>query len=150
MRPRRQHSRGASAWNGHGAGRRGTFSHRPDLRRLGRGKRPSRAGGGLGSLYGPPIVLFWLSGHQDAATVRANILAVFGLMTAVAAATYLMDGMITGVILATAVPLAPIYTGGILLDVLAFRWASEQAFRTPTLLLCGVAALVSLPLWQGW
>jgi uncharacterized membrane protein YfcA len=30
-------------------------------------------GGGLASLYGPPIVLFWLSGHQDAATVRANI-----------------------------------------------------------------------------
>ena len=71
-------------------------------------------------------------------------------MTAVAAATYLMNGMITGVILATAVPLAPIYAGGILLDVPAFRWASEQAFRTAALLLCGVAALDSLPLWQGW
>lgn len=59
-------------------------------------------GGGLASLYGPPVVLFWLSGHQDAAIVRANILAFFGLMTAVAAATYLMNGMITGGILATA------------------------------------------------
>lgn len=107
-------------------------------------------GGGLASLYGPPIVLFWLSGHQNAATVRANILAFFGLMTAVAAATYLMNGMITGVILATAVPLAPIYGGGILLGVLAFRWASEQAFRTAALLLCAAAALLGLPLWQGW
>lgn len=106
--------------------------------------------GGLASLYGPPVVLFWMSGRHDTVTVRANILALFGLLTVVSAATYLENGMITDVVLATAVPLAPIYGIGILLGALVFRWAPERAFRAVALLLCGATALLSLPLWPSW
>ncbi len=103
--------------------------------------------GGMASLYGPPIVLFWLGGRQDTPTVRANVLAFFGLTTVVSAAVYLAHGMVTRPLVATAAALAPVYGLGILLGARCFRWAPAWAFRGVALALCGLVALLSLPVW---
>lgn len=102
--------------------------------------------GGVASLYGPPIVLFWLGGQQSAPTVRANVLAFFGLTTVVSAAVYLAHGMVTRPLLATAATLMPVYGLGILLGAWGFRFAPAWAFRGAALVLCGLAAVISLPL----
>jgi uncharacterized membrane protein YfcA len=103
--------------------------------------------GGMASLYGPPVILFWLGGQQDVPTVRANILAFLGLITVVSAATYVANGMITRTSLVTAAALMPLYALGIFLGARCFGLASERAFRLLALTLCWLIALGTLPIW---
>jgi hypothetical protein len=103
--------------------------------------------GGMTSLSGPPVILFWLGGQRDVPTVRANIVAFFGLVTVVSAATYLANGMIARTSLILAAALMPIYGLGIALGARCFGLASEGAFRLFALALCGLIALGTLPIW---
>lgn len=103
--------------------------------------------GGMASLFGPPVILFWLGGRANVPTVRANILAFFGLVTVVSAVTYLANGMITRASLVMALVLMPVYALGVVLGARGFALASERAFRFLALALCGLAALGTLPVW---
>ncbi|MEO3429246.1 sulfite exporter TauE/SafE family protein [Pelagibius sp. CAU 1746] len=104
--------------------------------------------GGAASLSGPPLVLFWLGGQSDAAQVRANIYAIFGLLGLVTGLTLWLNGLLTLAVLRQALILLPAYVLAILAGARLFPHASEGFYRKVALGLCGLAALGALPLWE--
>ena len=104
--------------------------------------------GGIASLYGPPVILFWLGGQGDAVTVRANVFAFLGLATVIAGFTYWLNAMFTLPLLQIALLLAPVFGLGAWVGSRLFAVASERQFRILAFLLCGAVAVASLPLWQ--
>ena len=105
-------------------------------------------GGGFAGLYGPPIILFWLGGSSQAATVRANIFAYFALITVVAGASLSYAGLFTRDVLWLALLLMPVYAVALWLGAQLFRRSSrETVYRWLALTLCTLAALAGMPLW---
>lgn len=104
--------------------------------------------GGAASLYGPPLILFWLGGRSGAAQVRDNIYAVFGLLSVAAGITQWLHGLLTLDVLRVAALLLPVYLLGTVVGARLFRGASEAQYRWAALGLCGLVALAGLPLWQ--
>jgi len=104
--------------------------------------------GGIASLYGPPIVLFWLGGQAGAIQVRANTFVYFGLTTFVSGAVFLWNGMFTWwnvvVGLALAVPYSLLMVAGTRI----FRLASDRHYRLAALGLCALISAAALPLWD--
>ncbi len=90
------------------------------------------ASGGLGGatgMIGPPVILFWLGGQNNAALVRANINAFFGLMILVTIVAYWISGLFTREIIAVSVLLAPIYGIAVWLGARGFRHTSDLVYR---------------------
>ena len=106
--------------------------------------------GGLANLYGPPIVLFWLGGQSLAPTVRANIFAYSGMMIVVAGAALWFNGLFGARVFTFAFAMLPVYAIALWAGTRAFRHASESLFRWIALVLCGIAALAGLPVWDGF
>jgi len=105
--------------------------------------------GGAASLYGPPVILFWLGGQSGAATVRANVFAFFGVVAVAAAVTFWLNAMFTrDRLLLTLLPL-PAYAVAMWAGARSFRRVPEGLFRGISLALCAAAALAALPLWDG-
>ncbi|MGE5767713.1 MAG: TSUP family transporter, partial [Bacteroidota bacterium] len=104
--------------------------------------------GGAASLYGPPLILFWLSGRSGAAQVRDNIYAIFGLLAVAAVVVQGLNGLLTAAVLREALMLLPIYVAGTLAGARLFRGAGDALFRNLALGLCALAALAALPLWS--
>lgn len=106
--------------------------------------------GGATAIPGPPIVLLWLGGQSDAATVRANLVAVFGLMAIVSGLAYWSNGLFTRESLLGSLPLIPAYLMPLWIGSRLFARSSESQFRIAALALCGFAAIAGLPLWRGF
>jgi len=104
--------------------------------------------GGAAGLYGPPLILFWLSGRSGAAQVRDNIYAIFGLLTVAAAVLQGLNGLLTPAVLREALLLLPVYVLGTLAGARLFRGAGDALYRNLALGLCALVALAGLPLWQ--
>lgn len=104
-------------------------------------------GGGFAGLYGPPIILFWLGGRSDAATVRANIFVYFALVTFVAGASYWYSELFSQDVLRLALFLLPVYAGAFWLGTRFFHPSREALYRWLALTLCALAALAGIPLW---
>ena len=105
--------------------------------------------GGIANLYGPPIILFWLGGQSNAATVRANIIVFFALITVVAGLTYWWNGLFSAHTLTLSVGLMPFYAVALWLGARSFRSASEVLFRRFALALIAVIAVASVPGWES-
>ncbi|MPZ09780.1 MAG: TSUP family transporter [Kiloniellaceae bacterium] len=104
--------------------------------------------GGAASLYGPPLILFWLGGRSGAVQVRDNIYAIFGLLSVVAGIAQWLNGLLTLPVLREALTLLPVYVLGTLAGSRLFRGASDGLYRLLALGLCALAALAALPLWE--
>lgn len=104
--------------------------------------------GGAASLYGPPLILFWLSGRSGAAQVRDNIYAIFGLLAVAAVVVQGLNGLLTAAVLREALMLLPVYVMGTLAGARLFRGAGDLLFRRLALGLCALAAFAALPLWS--
>jgi uncharacterized membrane protein YfcA len=102
---------------------------------------------GMASLGGPPVVLFWLGGGNQAAVVRANIIAYFFLNSINSGIAFVTQGLFNAERLGFAAALAPVYVAGICAGIYLFRFASESFYRRLAFALCALAALSSLPLW---
>jgi uncharacterized membrane protein YfcA len=105
--------------------------------------------GGIANLYGPPIVLFWLGGQSSAASVRANIIVFFALVTVVSGLTYWWNGLFSTRVLTLSIGLMPLYAVAVWLGARSFRAASEVLFRWFALVLIVVIAVASLPGWKS-
>lgn len=103
--------------------------------------------GGLASLFGPPVVLFWLGGQDPAPRVRANVMVYFGITTVASGLSLWIGGFFDPVVLVLALVLAPIYGVMIWLGTRAFRVLPERHFRPLALALCAASALATLPVW---
>lgn len=105
------------------------------------------AGGAIG-ISGPPVVLLWLGGQDDARQARANLIAYFGLLTVTTTVSWILAGLITPARLTESLLLAPFYGLPLLIGARFFARSSESHFRYGALLICGTAAVVGLPFWR--
>lgn len=103
--------------------------------------------GGLASLYGPPVVLFWLSGQDHAERVRANVMVYFAITTVVSGVSLWANELFTADVLWRSFVLAPIYAATIWLGARAFRVLPERLFRPFAMALIAAAAVGTLPVW---
>ncbi len=106
--------------------------------------------GGVASLYGPPMVLFWLGGQSDAPTVRANVIVFFALIAVVSGLAFWWNDLFTQQIFEIALLLIPFYAIAIWLGARSFRFASERIFRFIAFALIAVIAVSSLPAWAAF
>ena len=95
---------------------------------LGVGAASGALGGSTG-MIGPPVILFWLGGQNNAALVRTNINAFFGLMILITIVAYWIGGLFTREILAVSVLLAPIYGLAVWVGARGFRHTSDALYR---------------------
>lgn len=105
-------------------------------------------GGGFAGLYGPPIILFWLGGQSAAATVRANIFVYLGLVAIVGGVSFWLSGLFTSDVLWLSVFLMPVYATALWVGSRFFGKTRETMYRRIALVMCTLAALVGLPLWN--
>lgn len=103
--------------------------------------------GGIAGFYGPPVILFWVGGADDARSVRHNVNALFAVTMVVGSATFLAFGLIGLEPLLLALVLGPTYGLGLYLGARLFPFASEKLFRRAALALCGLSALAAMPVW---
>lgn len=106
--------------------------------------------GGTTGLSGPPVVLLWLGGQGNAATVRANLVTFFFITAMAMVASYWWKGLFTAASLSGAVLLVAAYWLPLWIGSRLFQRSSESQFRIAALALCAFAALAGLPLWRGF
>jgi uncharacterized protein len=98
---------------------------------------------------GPPVVAFWLSSTTQADVVRANIVLYFAASSVLSGIAYLAGNLITSSVLMLALMVGPTYGLGIYLGSRLFGVASETTFRGICYGLIGIAAAVSLPIFDN-
>lgn len=106
--------------------------------------------GGAVQISGPPVVLFWLSSMATVAVVRANFVVFFALFAAAVIVTYLAKGLLTPEVLAIGAIVAPLHILAMFAGSKLFDRASEKTYRRVAYAIITLAALVSMPLWDGW
>jgi uncharacterized membrane protein YfcA len=105
---------------------------------------------GVAQVGGPPIVLYWLRDATAARIVRANIILYFAASSVLTTISYLIGGVLTTEVVGLAVLTGPAFGIGLWLGSHMFGLASEETFRRICYALIALAALVSLPLFDGW
>ncbi|WP_026381536.1 sulfite exporter TauE/SafE family protein [Afifella pfennigii] len=105
--------------------------------------------GGATQLSGPPLVLYWMSGTETAAQVRANLIVFFAFSTVVSGLAYFANDLFTAEALMRAALAAPIYLAGILLGQRLFTLAPERLFRAVAITIIVAAAILALPVFDG-
>ena len=106
--------------------------------------------GGATQMSGPPLILFWLSSADPAATIRANLMACLGLIGLLLCISYVVQGLVTAQPIAIAVMLWPIYVLSVIVGARWFRGASDRGYRRVAYGIIAVSAVVSLPLFDSW
>jgi uncharacterized membrane protein YfcA len=107
-------------------------------------------GSGAVQIAGPAVIIFWLGSANDAATVRANLMVFFLLMGAITGIVYLTQGILTADVLALSLLLGIPFMVAMWAGSRWFHGASDETYRRAAYLIIVAAAIVSLPLWDGW
>jgi uncharacterized membrane protein YfcA len=105
---------------------------------------------GVAQVGGPPIVLYWLRDATAARIVRANIIVYFAASSVLTTISYLVGGVLTTEVVGLVVLTGPAFGAGLWLGSHMFGLASEETFRRICYALIALAALVSLPVFDGW
>src|SRR5690625_811679 len=125
------------------------WSRPPSLLHTGLVGGASGLTGGMAGIAGPPVILFWMAGQGQPASIRANIIVFFALTGLFNLAAYFLSGLLTPERVAAGLALAPLYALALLLGARAFGLASPRFFRTLALALCAFAAIAGMPLLEG-
>jgi uncharacterized membrane protein YfcA len=104
---------------------------------------------GVAQVGGPPIVLYWLRDTTAARIVRANIIIYFAATSVLTTISYLIGGVLTTAVVGLAVLTGPAFGIGLWLGSQMFGLASEETFRRACYALIALAALISLPVFDG-
>ena len=104
--------------------------------------------GGIASLYGPPLILFWMSRESKARTIRANIIIFFAIVVAISGISLWFGNLLTLQVFKTGLLLIPIYALAIWIGARLFYFSSETFFKRIAYIMIFTVALFSLPLWQ--
>lgn len=105
--------------------------------------------GGIAMVSGPPVMAYLLGREMPAREVRAAFTLYLGAGTVLAALSYAALGLLGGALLGPFLVAAPAYGAGIWLGARLFGLASEVAFRRACYAMIALAALLSLPAWDG-
>jgi uncharacterized membrane protein YfcA len=106
-------------------------------------------GGGAVQIAGPPVIIYWLGTKNDIVTVRANLMVYFLLTDATVCIAYLLQGLFAVEIVVLALLLTIPFVVALAIGAYIFRGASDLLFRRIAYLIIAIAALVSLPLFDG-
>lgn len=107
-------------------------------------------GAGAIGIAGPPVIIYWLgSSSASAATVRANLMVFFTLLGGSLVVAYGSQGLFTAELVALAVMLGLVYLVAIGLGAWTFRGAPEIVYRRVAYGIVALAALFSVPLFDG-
>jgi hypothetical protein len=109
----------------------------------------SGVSGGATTLTGPPAIIYWLGSASGPAIVRANLIVFFLFTDALITAVYFARGLLTPEVIAIALLIAPPFLAALTLGAILFRGASELTYRRIAYAIVALAALVSLPLFDG-
>ena len=104
---------------------------------------------GVAQVGGPPIVLYWLRDSTAARVVRANIIVFFAASSVFTTISYLIGGVLTTAVVGLVVLTGPAFGIGLWLGSHMFGFASEETFRRICYALIALAALMSLPVFDG-
>lgn len=106
---------------------------------------------GLAGLGGMPLALFWLAGqHNDAAQTRHNLLTFFAASTIVSWAVLTWTGVLNWAVIRDAALLLGPYGLGLLIGTRGFQLASETTFRRAAYGVIACAAILAMPVLDGW
>jgi uncharacterized protein len=108
----------------------------------------SGLGAGAVQIAGPPVLIYWLGAVNAVITTRANFLVYFLLLDLTSCAVYLWQGLITPELLALSLLLAIPFFAATAAGARCFRGASDLLYRRIAYAIIGVAALISLPLFD--
>lgn len=110
----------------------------------------SGLGAGLAQLGGMPLAIFWLSAqNKSAEQMRHDLVTYFACATVISALLLSWNGILGWASLTVALPLLVPYGSGVLIGTRGYGLASERTFRRIAYGVIMLAALVSLPLWDG-
>lgn len=105
---------------------------------------------GIASIPGPPVIAYWMASGLPAATVRANLLTLFLLGEVISLANIWAAGLLKAEAVAIALVAAPVYFAGLHLGSRGFDRASERTYRIATYGLIVLAAVMALPVFDGF
>jgi hypothetical protein len=95
------------------------------------------------------VILYWLGIPGSVVVVRANLLVFFLLLGATLVVSYVTQDLVTPRAVAIAVMLWPLYLTALYVGARWFRGATDAGYRRVAYAIVALAALVSLPLFDG-
>jgi uncharacterized membrane protein YfcA len=105
--------------------------------------------GGSAQISGAPIAAYWLAGPGERGAIRANMIALFALVSFATFASLLKAGLLTAEVLRLAIWLGPAYGLGIVLGARRFVGATDAGYRRAAYGVIFLAAALSTPLWDA-
>ncbi|MFL1875857.1 sulfite exporter TauE/SafE family protein, partial [Hansschlegelia beijingensis] len=105
--------------------------------------------GGSAQISGAPIAAYWLAGPGERGIIRANMIAVFALVSFVTFGSLLWAGLVTTEVLWLCLWLGPAYGIGIFLGARRFLGATEAGYRRAAYAVILLAAALSAPVWDA-
>jgi uncharacterized membrane protein YfcA len=108
----------------------------------------SGALGGATQIPGPPVIIYWLGGQMNALTVRANLIAYFGLCDLFSIIVYGASGLLTNEPIFFGLAMIVPYIAGAGAGSLLFAFISDANYRVAAYVIILFAAISSLPLFD--
>ena len=105
--------------------------------------------GGATQLVGIFAIVYWLGSTNTPAVVRANLIVFFAMAGAVLLVTYVVQGLFPPEIIALSILIAAPYVVTLNAGAWLFKGSSETVYRRIAYTIVGLAALVSLPVFDG-
>lgn len=102
--------------------------------------------GASASLPGPAVLLYWMSGPDKAAIIRANMIFYLFLSDVVVIGGYIVSDIFTAQSVAMGLLASPGYFIGMIVGTNFFKGASDRTYRTIAFIMILIAAITSLPL----
>lgn len=106
-------------------------------------------GAGAVQVGGPPVIIYWLSSKSPHITIRANLLVYFILNGAALIVAYAVQGVLTTQVIVFALMLGPPFWIAMVAGARFFRGASDNLYRQAAYTIVALAAIISLPLFDG-
>lgn len=104
---------------------------------------------GSSGMGGPPVILFYLSGQSNAASVRAHLMVFLATLTMINGIVYFLNDLFTGHLVFWGVLMMLPYGVGLFVGARLFGRASEAMFRKVAFLVILTSATASLPLFDS-
>jgi uncharacterized membrane protein YfcA len=105
---------------------------------------------GAAQVGGPPVVAYWLGGTATPQTVRANIVLYFAISSVLSVGSYLVAGLITWESVQLSLLIGPTFAIGLFTGARLFNRVSEPIFRRICYALIAGAAILGLPVLDGF
>lgn len=107
-------------------------------------------GAGAVQIAGPAVIIYWLSRGAGSARMRANLMVYFTIASAVLVISYIVQGIFTAEGVLLSVLLGIPYLAAIGIGTYFFHGASDTTYRRVAYVIIVLAAVLSLPVFDGW